>query len=71
MFYRGSTMIYSQAFRNETYSPATGIFGAVGLIRETAGFHRPSVASDTRRKSVPGGAARLQVSGRKLFLLSR
>uniref|UniRef100_A0A1I7XDL8 TPR_REGION domain-containing protein n=1 Tax=Heterorhabditis bacteriophora TaxID=37862 RepID=A0A1I7XDL8_HETBA len=33
-----SRMIYSQAFRNEQYSPAVALFSAAGLIRTTAGI---------------------------------
>ncbi|KHJ96973.1 hypothetical protein OESDEN_03060 [Oesophagostomum dentatum] len=32
-------MIYSQAFRNEQFSPAVALFSAAGLIRTTAGIH--------------------------------
>uniref|UniRef100_A0A0M3HUU4 Transposase n=1 Tax=Ascaris lumbricoides TaxID=6252 RepID=A0A0M3HUU4_ASCLU len=53
-----SNMIYSQAFRNEQFSPAVALFGAAGLIRTTAGIQPSSevrkvsrIASDSRRLS--------------------
>lgn len=41
-------MIYSQAFRNEQFSPAVALFGAAGLVRTTAGI---SVTPDLIHKS--------------------
>jgi hypothetical protein len=35
-------MIYSQAFRDEQFSPAVALFGAAGLIKTTAGIPIPS-----------------------------
>lgn len=42
-----SVMIYSQAFRDERFSPAVALFSAAGLIRTTAGIHQknPKVLS--------------------------
>lgn len=35
-------MIYSQAFRNESFSPAVALFGAAGLIKTTGKFFKLS-----------------------------
>lgn len=35
-----AVMIYSQAFRDERFSPAVALFSAAGLIRTTAGIHQ-------------------------------
>ena len=44
-------MIYTQAFRNEQFSPAVALFSAAGLIRTTAGFQDASGHSTARKKS--------------------
>lgn len=36
-----AAMIYSQAFRDERFSPAVALFGAAGLIKTTAGIPIP------------------------------
>lgn len=38
-------MIYSQAFRDEQFSPAVALFSAAGLIRTTAGIHHKNSKS--------------------------
>lgn len=46
-------MIYSQAFRNEQFSPAVALFRTAGLIRTTAGIdaeqRRKSTSSDRKK----------------------
>lgn len=37
---RSSSMIYSQAFRDERFSPAVALFSAAGLIHTTAGINQ-------------------------------
>ncbi|TMS36335.1 hypothetical protein L596_003525 [Steinernema carpocapsae] len=64
MFYRNrefpvQKMIYSQAFRNEKFSPAVALFSAAGLIRTTAGIQqaeaRKSSSNAARKKSTRPG----------------
>ncbi|VDK52004.1 unnamed protein product [Anisakis simplex] len=50
-------MIYSQAFRNEKFSPAVALFSAAGLIRTTAGI-QPSSAEHQKVARITGEAPR-------------
>uniref|UniRef100_A0AC35GRB2 Uncharacterized protein n=1 Tax=Panagrolaimus sp. PS1159 TaxID=55785 RepID=A0AC35GRB2_9BILA len=43
---RSSSMIYSQAFRDEKFSPAVALFSAAGLIHTTAG-----ISNSNRKRS--------------------
>ncbi|KAK0396720.1 hypothetical protein QR680_001825 [Steinernema hermaphroditum] len=55
--YRHQRMIYTQAFRNEKYSPAVALFSAAGLIRTTAGLNearKPSSNAARKKSSRPG-----------------
>ncbi|XGW32637.1 hypothetical protein V3C99_017298 [Haemonchus contortus] len=50
-------MIYSQAFRNEQFSPAVALFSAAGLIRTTAGIHEEERAAASTKKHPPTTSA--------------
>uniref|UniRef100_A0A8R1EHI0 Uncharacterized protein n=1 Tax=Caenorhabditis japonica TaxID=281687 RepID=A0A8R1EHI0_CAEJA len=43
-------MIFSQAFRNEEFSPAVALFSAAGLIKTTAGIKEEHEEQEQQRK---------------------
>ncbi|WKY16477.1 hypothetical protein Q1695_001264 [Nippostrongylus brasiliensis] len=51
-------MIYSQAFRNEQFSPAVALFSAAGLIRTTAGIHEEQRAAAAAAAAANSGIAK-------------
>ncbi|KHN83769.1 hypothetical protein Tcan_13640 [Toxocara canis] len=53
-----SKMIYSQAFRNEQFSPAVALFSAAGLIRTTAGI-QPSTSEIRKLSRITGDSRRV------------
>lgn len=59
-------MIYSQAFRNEQFSPAVALFSAAGLIRTTAGIHEEQQRAIAAKKQ--GAAAQRKFFPRLLYI---
>jgi hypothetical protein len=56
MFFRGSSAIYS-TFRKDSYSPASGLFNTVGLLRDPAGISLLGVPGLGLGVSPPGQPA--------------